>query len=149
MGQSPKDIQKRTFDLAIRIVKMVDCLPRTLSGMELGKQVLRSGTSVGANVQEADAAESKKDFIHKMGIARKEVQETRFWLGIIQTVILPGDAEVATLWKECDELARILYAIIQNTRIPKRRLVQSAVPVLSFVILSPVILSFAIHSGVL
>ncbi len=140
--QSPKDIHKRTFDLAIRIVKMVDHLPRTLSGIEIGKQVLRSGTSVGANVQEADAAESKKDFIHKMGIARKEAQETRFWLGIIQTAILPNDAEVAALWKECDELARILYAIIKNTRV--KQLTQGLAPVLSFVICS-----FVIYFGVL
>ena len=114
--QSPRDIHARTFDFGIRIVKMVDHLPRTLAAMEIGRQVLRSGTSVGANVQEADAAESKRDFIHKMGIARKEVQETRYWLGIIQAAILPNDAEVAALLKESDELARILYAIVKNTR---------------------------------
>ncbi len=139
---SPKDIHKRTFDFAIRIVKMLDRLPRTLAAVEIGRQVLRSGTSVGANVQEADAAESKKDFIHKMAIARKEAQETRFWLGIIQTAILPNDVEVAALWKECDELARILYAIIKNTRV--KQLTQSLAPVLSFVICS-----FVIYFGVL
>ena len=79
-------------------------------------------------MQEADAAESKKDFIHKMGIARKEAQETRFWLGIIQTAILPNDVEVAALWKECDELARILYTIIKNTRV--KQLTQISAPVL-------------------
>jgi len=117
MGQqSPKDIQKRTFDFGVRVVKMLDRLPRTLAAVEVGRQVLRSGTSVGANVQEADAAESKKDFIHKMGIARKEAQETRYWLAIIRTAILPNDAEVEALWKESDELARILAAIVNKTR---------------------------------
>lgn len=116
---SPKDIQQRTFDFSIRIVKLVDRLPRTLAAVELGRQVLRSGVSVGANVQEADAAESKKDFVHKMGIARKEAQETRYWLGIIRAAILPNDSEVEALWKESDELARILYTIIENTRNPR------------------------------
>lgn len=59
---SPKDIQQRTFDFSIRIVKLVDRSPRTVAAVELGRQVLRSGVSVGANVQEADAAESKKRF---------------------------------------------------------------------------------------
>lgn len=113
---SPKDIQKRTFDFGIRVVKMLERLPRTLAAVEIGRQVLRSGTSVGANVQEADAAESKKDFVHKMGIARKEAQETRYWLGIIRTVILPNDPEIEALLKESDELSRILFAIIKKTR---------------------------------
>lgn len=116
--QSPRDIQDRTFGFGIRVVKLVDRLPKALAAMEIGRQLLRSGTSVGANVQEADAAESKKDFVHKMGIARKEVQETRYWLAIIRAAILPNDAEVEALWKESDELSRILYAIIKNTHIP-------------------------------
>ena len=113
-SQSPKDIQKRTFDFGIRIIKMVERLPRTLAAIEIGRQVLRSGTSVGANVQEADAAESKKDFVHKIGIARKEEQETRYWLSIVQTAIFPNDTEVAGLQKESDELARILFTIIKS-----------------------------------
>ncbi len=117
MGQqSPRDIQKRTFDFAIRTVKMVDRLPRTLAAVEIGRQVLHSSTSIGANVQEADAAESKKDFVHKMGIARKEAQETRYWLGIIRAAILLNDPEIESLWKESDELARILFAIIKSAR---------------------------------
>jgi len=136
--QSPKDIQKRTFDFAIRVVKLVDRLSRTLAAVEIGRQVLRSGTSVGANVQEADAAESKKDFVHKMGIARKEAQETRYWLAIIRTAILPNDAEVELLWKESDELARILYTIIKHAHL--KQATQVLTLVLSFVICSFVIL---------
>jgi four helix bundle protein len=115
--QSPRDIQARTFDFGIRIVKLVDRLPRTLAAVEIGRQLLRAGTSIGANVQEADAAETKKDFIHKMSIARKEAQETRYWLSIIRTALLPNDAEVEALWQESDELSRILYTIIKNTRL--------------------------------
>ena len=140
--QSPRDIQKRTFDFAIRIVKMVDRLPRSLAAVEIGRQVLRSGTSVGANVQEADAAESKKDFVHKLGIARKEVQETRYWLGIIRVAILCNDAEVEALFRESDELTRILYTIARNTRL--KQYAATSAPILSFVICSFVILRGAL-----
>ncbi|MEW5718665.1 MAG: four helix bundle protein [Chloroflexota bacterium] len=136
--QSPRDIQKRTFDFGVRVVKMLDRLPRTLAAVELGRQVLRSGTSVGANVQEADAAESRKDFIHKMGIARKEAQETRYWLAIIRTAILLNDVEVEALWKESDELSRILAAIVNKSR--AKQFAQLGALVLSFVICSFVIL---------
>ncbi|MBI3741310.1 MAG: four helix bundle protein [Chloroflexi bacterium] len=113
---SPRNIQERTFKFSVRIIKLVDRLPRRLAAIELGRQVLRSGTSIGANVQEADAAESKKDFKHKMGIARKEAQETRYWLGLIVAEIIPNDKETIAMRQEADELARILRAIIDNTR---------------------------------
>src|SRR3972149_9309633 len=74
-SQAPKDIQERTVEFGIRIVKLVDRLPRTLSGTEIGRQVLRSGTSVGANMEEAKGAESKPDFIHKTSTTYKEARE--------------------------------------------------------------------------
>jgi len=73
-----QDIRDRTFRFGVRIVKLSGRLPRTAAGFKLADQVIRSGTSVGANVEEADAVESKKDFIHKMKIALKEAQETRY-----------------------------------------------------------------------
>jgi four helix bundle protein len=69
------DIQERTFKFAVRVVKLVNRLPRTVAGIEIGKQVVRSATSIGSNVEEADAAESKRDFIHKMSVAHKETDE--------------------------------------------------------------------------
>ena len=81
--RSPADIQQRTFEFAKWIVKLVDRLPRTLAATEIGRQMLRSGTSVGANMQEADAAESRSDFIHKVSIALKEARETRYWLALV------------------------------------------------------------------
>jgi len=90
-------------------------MPRTIAGIEVGRQVVRSATSIGANVEEADAAESKRDFIHKMGIAQKEARETRYWLRIIKATLLDDD-EVQTLTKESDELVRILYTIVRNAR---------------------------------
>ena len=114
--RSPTDIQQRTFDFAKRIVKLVDVLPRTLAATEIGRQLLRSGTSVGANVQEADAAESRSDFIHKLSIALKEARETRYWLALIDSTVLSNNPEVQALIQESTELTKILFTIIANAR---------------------------------
>lgn len=109
--QQSFDIYPRTFQFAVRVLKLVDQLPRTIAGTEIGRQLLRSGTSVGANVREAGSAESHKDFVHKIAIARKETQESHFWLELINAAILPSDPEVLSLTDESDQLARILHAI--------------------------------------
>jgi four helix bundle protein len=114
--RSPTDIQQRTFDFAKRIVKLVDVLPRTLAATEIGRQMLRSGTSVGANVQEADAAESRSDFIHKLSTALKEARETRYWLALIDSTVLSNNPEVQALIQESTELTKILFTIIANAR---------------------------------
>ena len=110
------DIQQRTFQFGVRIIKFVDKLPRTLSATELGRQLLRSGTSIAANMEEANGAESKSDFIHKVSIAYKEARETRLWLGMIEAANLTTAAEVKELHAESDELVRILFAILRKAR---------------------------------
>jgi four helix bundle protein len=110
------DIQERTFKFGVRIIKFVDKLPRTLSATEIGKPLLRSGTSIAANMEEANGAESKSDFIHKVSIAYKEARETRMWLGMIKAAILPNVTEVTELYAECDEIVRILFAILRRAR---------------------------------
>lgn len=93
-----KDIQERTFRFGVRIVRTANCLPRTAAGFELARQIIRSGTSVGANVEEADAAESKDDFVHKLGISLKQAQETRNWLRtLIESGILADEETRALL----------------------------------------------------
>ena len=114
--RSPTDIQQRTFEFAKRVVKLVDKLPRTLAATEIGRQMLRSGTSVGANAQEADAAESRSDFIHKLSIALKEARETRYWLALVDSTILSNNPEVQALIQESTELTKILFTIIANAR---------------------------------
>ena len=84
----PFDIKERTLAFGVRVVKVAQRLPKTIAGRELGKQIIRSGTSIGANVEEADGATSKKDFINKMGIAGKEARETRYWLRIIGSTLM-------------------------------------------------------------
>ena len=111
------DIKERTFEFGVRIVRLVNTLPRTVAGIEVGRQLVRSGTSIGANVEEADGAVSKKDFTHKMSIARKESRETRYWLRIVRTTGLSKDAhEVDYLLQESDELVRILSSIIKSAK---------------------------------
>ena len=116
MSQTNIDIQDRTFRFGVRIIKFVDKLPRTLSATEIGRQLLRSGTSIAANMGEANGAESKSDFIHKVSIAYKEARETRLWLDMIKAAILPAATEVTELHTECDEIVRILFAILRKAR---------------------------------
>jgi four helix bundle protein len=99
----------------MQVVKLVNRLPRTTVGAEIGRQAVRSATSIGSNTEEADAAESKRDFVHKMSIAHKEARETRYWLRIIQSAML-DDGEVQALIQESDALVRILYKIADNAR---------------------------------
>ena len=87
----------------------------TVDGREIGRQFLRSATSVGANVEEAHGAESQRDFVHKMGIAYKEVRETRYWLRLVKETIV-NDDEVNALLQESDELVRILSTIVSKAR---------------------------------
>jgi four helix bundle protein len=113
--KAPFDIKERTFLFSVRVVKLVGRLPKSVAGIEVGRQLIACGTSVGANVEEAHGGESKKDFAHKMGIAKKEARESRYWLRIVKATLL-DDAEVDTLIQEADELVRILATIIHKTR---------------------------------
>lgn len=113
--QPPFDIRERTFVFAVRVVKLAKRFPRTLDAIEIGRQLLRSATSVGANVEEAHGAESQRDFVHKMGIACKEVRETRYWLRLVKATIIDDD-ETNALLQESDELVRILSTIVSKAR---------------------------------
>ena len=75
---SEKKIKERTFDFAIEVIKIVQVLPKNTAGFELRKQLLRSGTSIGANVEEATGARSKKEFTNCMNIAKREARETEY-----------------------------------------------------------------------
>lgn len=70
-GETPFEIRERTFEFAVQVTELVRKKPRTLNAVEIGRQLLHSGTSIGANVEEAHGAESQRDFTHKIGIARK------------------------------------------------------------------------------
>jgi four helix bundle protein len=113
--KTPFEIRERTFQFAVRVTKLMRQMPRTLDAVEIGRQLIRSGTSVGANVEEAHGAESQRDFVHKMSIARKEARESRYWLRLIQASIIDGE-ETQALIQESDELVRILSAIVVTAK---------------------------------
>ena len=108
-------IVKKSYDFALSIIslykKLIDKKEYVLS-----KQILRSGTSIGANVHEAIAGESKKDFIHKLGIAVKEARETSYWLNLLKDSTYLSIAKFAILNTNCEELIRILNSIILTTK---------------------------------
>jgi len=105
------EFEHRTKEFSIRIVKLVRTFPKTVDGIEVGRQLLRSGTSIGANYREANRAESKPDFIHKVGVAEKEASETVYWLEICEGAQVGEATEVHTLLKESRELLAIVTTI--------------------------------------
>ena len=112
-----RDIIERTFELAVRIVKLAGSLTqRSRVGEKLASQIIRSGTSIGANVEEAQAAESRADFIHKYRISLKEARETIYWLKLIAAANLLPEKSIASLRTEADEISRVIAKIIINSK---------------------------------
>ncbi|MBI2196934.1 four helix bundle protein [Candidatus Daviesbacteria bacterium] len=95
---------------------MVNSLPKTPAGYALASQVVRSGTSIGANLQEAQSAASRKDFIHLVNISLKEARETYYWLTILSRSQLIPSKKLGLLLKENDEIIRILVTILKKSR---------------------------------
>lgn len=109
------DIKERTFKFAQRILEIVSMLPKLTECDVLRRQLAKSGTSIGANVEEADGALSKKDFINKMGIARKESKESIYWLKLISDKYIKKELIAGDI-KEATEIKNILSSIIENTK---------------------------------
>lgn len=111
----PRDIVERTAAFADRIIKLSFALPNNAAGWEIGKQLVRAGMSVGANVEEAQGGESKADFLHKMRLARKECREAKYFLNRIVNADLIAADRLAAIVDEADQLVRILSTIIVNS----------------------------------
>jgi four helix bundle protein len=116
-GVVNKDICFRTFTFSVIIVKLCQSIDqKSLAGQIILKQLLRSGTSIGANVEEAQAAQSRADFINKMTIALKEARETNYWLRLlVATEVVPKE-RIGQIQIEATELMRIIGAIIVKTK---------------------------------
>ncbi len=113
-----KDLRVRTKDFALRIIRLYCSLPKSTVAQVLGKQVLRSGTSVGAHYRESQRAKSDADFISKTEGALQELDETSYWLELLSEAnILPAE-KLADLRKETDELTAIFVTIV--TKVKKR-----------------------------
>lgn len=117
VSASAPDIEERTFQFALRIVKVCLALDeRPGVRRTLGHQLLKSGTSVGANVTEAQAAQSKPDFVSKMNIALKESRESHYWLRLLTAAQLLPPGQLGPITQESDEVTRILGAIVRTAR---------------------------------
>jgi four helix bundle protein len=110
------DLKRRTKAFALRILKLVDALPKTTAGRALASQIVRSGTSVAANYRAACRARSTADFIAKMGIVEEEGDETLFWLELLEESELVTATKLTAIKEEANELIAITVASIKTAR---------------------------------
>ena len=116
-----QDIRKRVYQYALRAIRLYRYLQKRGDsvGWILGKQYLRAATSIGANIEEAQASESRAGFIHKVGIAQKEARESFYWLRLIADSHVVSDSRLRALTRETEELVAVITAIVVNTKFRK------------------------------
>jgi four helix bundle protein len=110
------DLSERLLDFAARIGKVVDALPNTRLGKHTAGQLVRCGTSPAPNYEEARGAESRKDFVHKLGICLKELRESRFWIRLIAKSELLPETKMSSLLEEVNQLANIIAKSIVTAK---------------------------------
>ena len=113
-----QDIAERVLAVGVRVIEVVRALPRDPASKHIGGQLIRAATSIGANYEEARAAESRADFAHKTGISRKEARETIYWLRLVDRAGLTK-RPLQDLIDEVQQLAAILVASRRTARTPK------------------------------
>ena len=109
-------VQEKSYKFALKLISFLRSLPRNSATFRLADQVLRSGTSIGANVEEAIGAYSKEDFAYKMNTALKEARETNFWLRLMRDSHLANGSAVSELVDESEELRKILTSIVKSSK---------------------------------
>jgi four helix bundle protein len=117
--KSAGDDIERLLDFAVRVIKLVNVLPKTVVGRHIAGQLVRSGTSCGSNYEEARGAESRADFVHKLGITLKEIKESRFWLKVISKSKILKPEQIEILIAECEELSAIIAKSIITAKSKK------------------------------
>ena len=114
------ELEERTLAFAVHVVALVGTIPRLDSATVIGRQLLRSGTSIGANYREANRAESSSDFAHKVAIAVKEAAETEYWLLLCARTNLGSSGQLTKLTGEANQLIAILSTILRRSRTASR-----------------------------
>jgi len=109
-------IREKSYEFALRIIKAYKFLSQEQREFVLSKQVLRSGTSIGALVKEAEHAQSRADFINKMNVALKEANETEYWLMLLKDSEYIDEKSFSSIHQDCSELIRILASIVKTTK---------------------------------
>ena len=116
MQPEENDLRQRTKEFGLQVVRMFSELPKTTEAQVLGRQILRSGTSVGANYREAYRGRSKAEFIAKCGDSLRELEETAYWLELlVEGKIVPAET-LAPLQQECNELIAIFVTILKRSK---------------------------------
>jgi len=112
-------LRDKSYQFALRIVKLYRYLADDKKEYVLSKQILRSGTSIGANIEEANQAQSTSDFIHKLSIALKEAFETNYWLRLLRDSEILSAKQANSVLEDCEELQKLLTASIKTTKAGK------------------------------
>ena len=112
-------LRDKSYTFAIRIVRLAQFLQQEQKEFILSKQILRSGTSIGALIREAEYAQSDADFIHKFSISLKEANETDYWLSLLKDTDYIDDKQYQSLYQDCDELISMLVSTIKTMKAKK------------------------------
>ena len=115
-GDKADELETRLVDFAVRIIKLSNSLPKTSAGKHVANQILRSGTSPAPNYSEARAVESRADFLHKLGIVLKELNETSVWLRIINKSGLISSLLMANIIDETTQLSKIIASSVKTSK---------------------------------
>lgn len=116
MDRAKIDLRERTKNFALGIVRLFAKLPKTTEAQILGKQLLRSGTSIGANYREAYRGRSRAEFIAKCGDCLREIEETTYWLELLVDGKITSAEKLQLIRQECDELTAIFVSIIKQSK---------------------------------
>jgi len=111
-----RDIYDRLYNFALNVLDSIKFIPKSTENLVLIKQLIRSSTSIGANALEADGSESKKEFIHRFSVSKKEAKETYYWLNLISDHNPDLKLRFATFVDECNQIILIVSKIIINTK---------------------------------
>jgi four helix bundle protein len=113
---NPREVSERLLNYGVRAIKVADSLPRTLAGRRIGDQLLRSSISIGANYEEAQGAESREDFVHKLQIALKEARESNYWLRLLAKAEIIPSNRLSAILDESNQLRAILSKAVATTK---------------------------------
>ena len=112
-------LREKSYAFSLRILKLHDFIIRESRAFALANQIVRSGTSIGANIMEASQAESKSDFVHKLAISNKEAFETEYWLSLLRDSGKITASQAASMIKDCKELQKLLTTSIKTAKLRK------------------------------
>jgi len=111
-----KDLRERLLDYAVRVIRVVESLPKTMTGRRIADELLRRGTCVGAHYEEARGAESRSDFIHKLQIGLKELRESNYWLRVVSRARLLPPRRLAAIIDESNQLKAIVSKAVATAK---------------------------------